>query len=108
MEDFLKKLRLANNERAAIWNKGQKLPASFAFMELAGEVGEVCNAGKKLARLEYGMAGCSEDTSNLKEELGDVLICLDLVAKIFNIDLAEVTRDKFNKTSDKHGFSVKL
>ena len=106
--DFLKQLRSANTERAILWNKGIKLPASFAFMELAGEVGEACNAGKKLARLEAGMAGGSWEVTNLKEEIGDVLICLDLLAKHFNIDLEEVTRDKFNKTSDKHGFPVKL
>lgn len=108
MQNVLEKLRLANNERAKEWNKGEPAPISFAFMELAGEAGEACNAGKKLARHEMGWVGGSPDTTNLQEELADVIICVDLIAKEYNIDLWEAIRSKFNKTSEKHNFTTRL
>ena len=106
--NMLKKLRKANITRAKEWNQGTKAPISFAFMELAGEVGEACNAGKKLARQEMGWKGGETDLTNLIEELADVVICVDLVAMEYNIDLSKAIRDKFNKTSKKHGFKTML
>jgi NTP pyrophosphatase (non-canonical NTP hydrolase) len=103
-----KTLRNANTERAIEWNKGNEAPLSFAVMEFAGEAGEVCNAAKKLARHEMGWVGGSGDLSNLKEELADVIITADLIAKKLNIDLWECVVDKFNKTSEKHGFKTKI
>jgi NTP pyrophosphatase (non-canonical NTP hydrolase) len=77
-------------------------------MELAGEAGEAANAGKKLARHELGMVGGSDDLTNLKEELGDVIICCELIAGHYGIDLWQAVVDKFNKTSEKHGMPVKI
>lgn len=106
--NLLVQLRLANLTRAKEWNKGKPAPISFAFMELAGEVGEACNAGKKLARQEMGWKGGEKDLTNLIEELADVIICVDLVALRYDIDLTKAVRDKFNKTSKKHGFKTRL
>ena len=107
--NVFEKLRAASTERAKHWRKGgSPPPISFSFMELAGEVGEACNAGKKLARHEMGWVGGSPDLTNLKEELADVIICTELVASHYNIDLWEAVVDKFNKTSEKHNFPVKL
>ena len=106
--NVLEKLRKANTERALLWNKGKAAPISFAFMELAGEAGEACNAGKKLARHEMGWVGGSDDLTNLKEELADVVICVDLIAKEYNIDLWESIIAKFNKTSVKNDFPTRL
>lgn len=107
-DNVLQELRKASSERAVHWNKGNPAPNSFAFIELFGEVGEVCNACKKLIRHEMGWVGGESDITNLKEELGDVVICVDLIASRYGIDLWEAIREKFNKTSDKHGFPVKL
>jgi NTP pyrophosphatase (non-canonical NTP hydrolase) len=107
--NVLQKLRRATNARAKHWNPdGNDVPVSFRFMELAGEAGEVCNAGKKLSRHELNMAGGSPDQTNLREELGDVMICCDLIAAHYGIDLWEAVVEKFNKTSDKQKFPVKM
>lgn len=107
--DVLKKLQKAAKKREKYWNPdGVNIPVSFRFMELSGEAGEVCNAGKKLARHELSMVGGSDDITNLQEELGDVMICCALIANHYNIDLWKSTVSKFNKTSDKHGFPVKI
>lgn len=105
----LRRLREANIRRAVQWNPlGAKIPLSFALMELAGEVGEACNAGKKLARHELGLVGGVSDVTHLREELADVVICVDLVAIKAGIDLEKAVVDKFNATSRKHGFTVML
>jgi len=83
----------------------------------AGEMGELCNAVKKLER------GRPEDlehidalVENIGEEAADVIIYLDLLLKRVNqiqslhgldeLDLKRCVRDKFNKTSDKIGSKV--
>lgn len=108
MSDLLKQLRIANVTRSKEWANGADIPISFHFIELAGEAGEVCNAGKKMMRHELGMAGGVSDIDNLTEELADVMICVDLIAMRYDIDLEKAIRAKFNKTSEKNGLSVKL
>lgn len=106
----LQRLREANRKREVLWNKGSNEPTPIGFRatEFAGEAGELCNAIKKLLRHEMGMVGGSSDQQNLKEEIGDVLISLERIAEYYDLDLWECTVDKFNKTSDKHGFDTKL
>jgi len=101
-------LRKANIERDKEWAKGQKLSLSFRGNELGGEAGEVCNELKKLDRHRLGIAGGKDDISGLKEELADVLICIDLIAMDFDIDLSEVVKAKFNKTSEKNGLETRI
>jgi NTP pyrophosphatase (non-canonical NTP hydrolase) len=110
-------LGLANFRRAKQWNKeGRNVPLGFALLELAGEVGEACNIGKKLARTELGLVGGTKDFGPLINELADVIICTDLVARKIGqeignplgIHLGEAVARKFNATSRKHGFSVFL
>jgi NTP pyrophosphatase (non-canonical NTP hydrolase) len=107
--NVFEKLRLASTERETYFNpEGTPIPISFRLMELGGEAGEVLNAGKKLARHEMSMVGGCTDITNMKEELGDVIICCELIAKHYNIDLWEAVVEKFNKTSEKHNFPVKM
>ena len=80
----------------------------FSAVELGGEVGEVLNAVKKLARLRRGMAGGSDTINNIAEELADVVICADLLAIKLGINLDQAVVDKFNATSIKHGFPDRL
>ncbi|MCA9049877.1 MAG: MazG-like family protein [Planctomycetaceae bacterium] len=101
-------LRDANRRRHVEWARGNELPLSFRGLELAGEAGEACNELKKLERGRLGMAGGKQDLANLREELADVLICVDLIAMDLDIDLGEVLRQKFNKTSEKYGLSTRL
>lgn len=98
-------LREANIARQKLWgSKG----AMFQAVELAGEMGEALNVVKKLERERLGQAGSRATIQDLADELGDVQICLDLIAASYGIDMDRATAEKFNKTSEKMGFPVKL
>lgn len=104
-------LRKINAARAKVWDGDSPPPIEFRATELAGEVGELCNIIKKLARHRMGMKGGitrREALPMLKDELGDVVICADLLAHQFGIDLGLAVRRKFNRTSIKHGFQHHL
>ena len=102
------RLRIANQKRANLWNRGVPTSPMFCMIELAGEVGEACNAMKKMERQSLEMVGGANDNGNLADELADVVICADLAAMAMGVDLGEAVARKFNKTSRKHGFDVLL
>lgn len=112
MEDFLIELRHVNIKRQEEYPKpeGVELDENFRSNELMGEAGELAGCVKKLYRERMGIAGNKhtkeELRKNLEEEMGDVLICLDLLASFYGVDLEAVTRKKFNEVSDKVGVSV--
>lgn len=109
--DFLTTLRTANIKRQPEWGPNPVDSPSFRGNELAGEVGEACNILKKIDRLTLGLKGAPPNevmVAALREELGDVLVCLDLVAMLFGIDLVEATREKFNLTSAKYKFNTRI
>lgn len=105
--DFIK-LRLANYKRSLEWTNGERVSLSFRGNELAGETGEACNELKKLDRERMGWAGSRTTIQKIKEELADVVICVDLIAMELGLDLGGAVQEKFNITSDKYGLSVKL
>jgi NTP pyrophosphatase (non-canonical NTP hydrolase) len=117
-------LRDANRVRDKEWGGG-RLSASFFSNELGGEVGEALdvatkllaiaiscgraqNLVKKLERENLGIRGSRTTTSDLAEELADVIICTDLVANIYGIDLDKAVDDKFNKTSIANNLETRL
>lgn len=102
-------LRIANIERDIEWNgTGPALDPAFRGVELAGEVGEACNVIKKLERERRGLKGSKDTLEHLAEELADVVICVDLVAMYYGIDMSDAVRSKFNATSDKVGLDTHL
>jgi len=101
-------LRNANQERHLEWANGNDIPLSFRGLELAGEAGEACNELKKLERFRMGMVGGKDDMQGLREELADVLICIDLIAMDLDIDLGDALKEKFNKTSEKYGLATRM
>lgn len=106
---FLSELRRLNIERQKEWDPENKATLSFKGLEFAGEAGELASKIKKLARkTEFDMAGSNYDMTDIEEEVGDVLITLDLVCHKMGIDIEEVTRKKFNATSDKVGMKTKF
>lgn len=107
-EDFLDLLSEANKLRNKEWDPDNKLTPLFFGTELAGELGEALNVIKKLEREKLGLRGSRETVEHLAEELGDVLICLSLLANEYGIDLRKSTRSKFNASSDKLGLAVRL
>jgi len=102
-------LRSANEQRDLEWNTGtERVSITFRACELAGEVGELCNEIKKAERNRLGIAGGKVDRDAIADEMGDVLITLDLLAMDLGIDLSKAVQDKFNKTSIKHGLSARM
>lgn len=107
MSEFLT-LRVANQLRQQEWPGADKITPAFKGNELAGETGEACNVIKKLERERLGIAGSRDSVEHLAEELADVVICVDLIADYYGIDLWEAVRSKFNATSTKSGLEVFL
>lgn len=109
-DKFLNQLREKNNKRQTLWSGAENVDILFRAVEFAGEAGEVANAVKKVYRAKNGIVGNSKDISdlmeNLIEEIGDVLITIDLLANEFDIDLEDAVKSKFNKTSNKVGIPV--
>lgn len=107
--NFLNELREANTRRSIEWCDGESPGTLFSVVEFSGEAGELADAVKKVYRARHGMVSSlseEEAIEALKEEVGDVLITLDLLCKEFDIDIEKATRRKFDKTSSKYGLSV--
>ena len=107
-KDFLNELRQVNEERAIDWQDGRPSDPLFWAVELGGEVGEILNVVKKLRREEFGWRGSRATIDDLAEEVADGLICLDSLARHYDINLAQATAAKFNKTSEKNGFPHRI
>jgi NTP pyrophosphatase (non-canonical NTP hydrolase) len=79
---------------------------------MAGEAGELCNVVKKLNRERDGLPGnrltADELRAELRKEIADVYLYLDLLAQREGIDMAEAIREKFNEVSEKNGFPDRL
>lgn len=113
-------LAAANFSRCQRWHKNglQDWSVTDWSNAVAGELGEACNAIKKLRRIEDGLANISEPGRELTErgaavaeigkEIADTLIYLDLLAQRLNINLGAVVRDKFNATSEKYEFPERI
>lgn len=101
-------LRAANAARQLEWDADNQITAAYRGNELAGEVGEACNVIKKLERERMGIRGSRASVAELADELADVLICADLIALQYGIDLEAAVARKFNATSEKVGLSTML
>lgn len=99
-------LRNYNTARQLLWDKDNKFSVLYYSNALAGEVGEACNIVKKMERQALGLIGSRAYSVDLADEIADVIIYADLLAKEAGIDLGKAVRDKFNKTSNKYGLSV--
>lgn len=75
---------------------------------IAGETGELCNVLKKIIRQMPSDPNQIELRSMASEEIADVIIYLDLLAAKLDLHLGACIKLKFNKTSEKHGFSERL
>jgi NTP pyrophosphatase (non-canonical NTP hydrolase) len=68
---------------------------------LVGEVGEAANVVKKLNRYR-------ELREQLRKELGDVFVYLDLMAQSLGFSIADAAAEVFNAKSADIGYPVKL
>lgn len=111
--EFLEKLRQANQRRQVVWDSdnqlgSQTLGALFRSNEMVGEAGEAANEVKKLVRESLQIRGSRTTIEKLADELADVIICVDLIASIYGIDLIPAITRKFNQTSDNVNIDIKL
>jgi NTP pyrophosphatase (non-canonical NTP hydrolase) len=102
----LNTLRLANNRRQQEWPGNDKADVAFRAIEVAGEAGEVSEAVKKFLRAERGIKGSTATKQDVADEMGDLLIALDLLASEMGIDLSDAVAKKFDATSKKYGLET--
>ena len=106
--DFLDELAEKCAVRGLEWRGGEPVDIMYSTVELAGEVGELCNAIKKQSREAKGMVGTRVNRQDVEDEFGDVMVCLSILAGEMGINLEDVTRRKFNKTSEKYNLETKI
>ncbi len=94
-------LRGANRRRQMEWPGNDKADVAFRAIEVAGEAGEVAEAVKKFLRAERGIKGSTASAQDIADEMGDLLVSLDLLADALGIDLGRAVEAKFNLTSKK-------
>lgn len=79
---------------------------------LVGEVGEAANVVKKLNRVRDGVPGnklsADELRDQLRKELGDVYVYLDLMSQSLGFSIADAAAEVFNSKSDEIGYPKKL
>lgn len=111
-------LRNANISRLQKWHAGKEWSVTDWSNASAGELGEMCNAIKKLRRIEDELPNINERERQISskeqaldmiaEELADTIIYLDLLANHLGIDIAMAIKYKFNKKSEEYGFPERL
>lgn len=94
------------NHQLSSWTTSDWMTATL------GELGEAANVVKKLNRIRDGIPGNKESAGELRDqlrlELADAFIYLDLMAQSCGFDLEGAVRDAFNARSEKIGYPVKI
>jgi NTP pyrophosphatase (non-canonical NTP hydrolase) len=94
------------NHRLDGWSLSDWLTA------LAGEVGEAANVIKKLNRYRDGVPGNKQSEAELREqlrkELGDVFVYLDLLCQSCGFSVADAAAEVFNAKSKEIGYGKVL
>lgn len=114
--EFLDRLRVVNVLRATEDFKTYDNAGILYFTtSLAGEVGELCNLIKKLERHKIGGPDHGNTTKvaditpeKLRDEIGGILIYLDLLAALLGVALEDATVETFNSVSEKIGSEYRL
>lgn len=101
-------LRYANVQRNIEWDADNRITGSYRGLELAGEVGELCNKIKKLEREKMGIKGSRTTWMEIASEMGDAQICLDLLAMHYCVSLEEAVKLAFNDKSNEFGFLTRI
>ena len=111
-------LREANEVRLAMFKNAKGEPAHAKadgsdwsendwMVAVTGEVGELANKLKKLRRGDFDLTNVQSRTS-VMEEVGDIIVYMDLLAKRLGMTLEECVTYTFNRVSKKQGLSVFL
>ena len=109
-----------NLQRAQRWHKGglETWTVERWSNAFAGEAGEVCNAVKKLNRVQDSMQQAAGDTpapldeeqalTAVRKEIGDAYTYLDLLAQRIGTSVEDCARDAFNFISAREGFPERM
>lgn len=109
-----RRLRQTNLRRCRRWHPIESWTLSDWAMATAGELGEACNALKKIKRFDdkmqqKGVAVSREVLVRLaKLEIGDTLIYLDLLAARLGVTLEACAVETFNRVSMREDFPERL
>lgn len=106
MTTLCRTLREANAARQKVWDPQNQITPLYRAVEMGGEAGEALNVVKKLERERLGINGSRTTPTELAKELADVVICCDLIALDYGINLEKAIQEKFNETSAKVGLDV--
>lgn len=106
----------ANRERCespeGFKHRLQDWSASDWMTALVGEVGEAANVVKKLNRYRDNVPGnkatIDELRDQLRKELGDTFVYLDLMCQSLGFSIADAAAEVFNAKSDQIGYPKKL
>lgn len=94
------------NHKLDSWSESDWMTA------LVGEVGEAANVVKKLNRVRDGITGNkateAELRAQLRQELGDVFVYLDLMAQALGFHIADAAVEVFNAKSEALGCPIKM
>lgn len=121
-EATLAGLREANSVRVKRWH-GPAGVDDWSITDwsnaVAGECGEMCNAVKKLRRIEGNLKNINtepgrqlstaiEAIHQIGREMADQIIYIDLLANKLGVDLHKAIAEKFNEKSVEYGFPERL
>ncbi len=96
-----------SHARCLHWHPGglEEWSVSDWAVAMAGEAGEVCDAVKKLRRIEMNIASSNNPADReaaiaaIGKEIGDTYIYLDLLAQRLGLDIETCIRRTFNRVS---------
>lgn len=114
LELTFEELAIVNMARCRRWHDPEAWSPQMWGLAAAGEMGECCNALKKLFRHDTGVQqnAASPDRDALMKaiatEIGDVVVYLDLLAQRLGLSLENCVRDTFNRISVREGFPERL
>lgn len=78
------------------------------FTAIMGELGEAANVAKKLNRVRDGIPGnkksAEELRDDLRKELGDVFVYLDLAAQSLGFNIGDAAKEVFDAKSKDIGY----
>lgn len=82
------------------------------FLAALGELGEAANVAKKLNRYRDGIPGNKETADalrdKLRQELGDTLVYLDLLAQSLGVNIGAAAVEVFNAKSAEIGCPIRM
>ena len=109
-----RQLAQTNINRCRRWHDPDSWSPQMWGLAAAGEMGECCNALKKLWRLDNAIQqnAVAPDLAALLKavglEIGDTVVYLDLLAQRLGLRLEDCVRDTFNRISEREGFPERL